>query len=123
MTGKVGQFGPMVIGQAQYRAEQAIVEKGTNVYGSLVTGETSSGAKANLSAAGQVDSPANLDLFRKALLAADQRGADALLAAELARADGPRKTALNLLLEAEQAREKPRPEWLETINRTLATIT
>lgn len=104
--GKVGVFGPMVIGQKQYEEEQRQVAVGEPTYGPLVLGtdpNITSGPRPVTSPA-EVESPANLDDFRAALFAADQDTADGLMRSEFKRAGGPRKTALKMLLEAEEAR-------------------
>lgn len=101
-----GHFGSLVIGEEAFQQEQAEVAQGKDVFGALVLGDDPSataGPKVKEPAA--IEAPANLKAFEAALLAADQDGADALLKAEFAREEGPRKTALKMLRAAETARE------------------
>lgn len=121
MTGKPGMFGPAIIGQAQYDAEQKIVEQGAHVFGHLVTGvggpdaspaggpiipiapaPESFGKKAFTLPPGiKAAAPASIADLEE-VLTANPAAFDILLAAELERPEGPRKGALRLFREAEE---------------------
>lgn len=104
---KPGVFGPAVIGQEQYDAEQKVLEKGSHVFGPLVTGEGTFGPaveppkQAALPEGVKAAAPASIADVEE-LLEKNPATFDLLFAAELDRPDGPRKGALRAFKRAEE---------------------
>jgi hypothetical protein len=124
----IGIFGPGVIGQVQFDAEQKIVKAEAVVYGPAVTGID---MKAELAAAhSALDNAygaagADNQMSAKEVAAALTRNpalVDELLESELARND-VRKTVLRALLEAELQREGgPRAEITGKVEHALKEL-
>lgn len=124
------RYGPRVLGQERYEAQQRIVENAADRYGPRVTGHlTKAPVAPEVEPAPVVPpteppttEPAQLSL-RKLELALEANPAllDELFEAEQARPD-PRKGAYRLMLEVEAAQAKPRHETLERIRAALAAL-
>lgn len=115
-------FGRRVVGDAIYEAEAAKAAVGAQHFGPRVVGPVASSAPAapttlQTSPGG---SPGLSIAQLTAVLHENPAQFDALYAAERARADGPRKGALRVLLATEAEREGGgRPEVLEAIGALL----
>lgn len=104
---KPGHFGPAVIGQEQFEAEQKILQKGAHIFGPLVTGDGTFGPaveapkQATMPEGVKAAAPASIADVEE-LLAKNPATFDILFEAELAREDGPRKGALRAFKRAEE---------------------
>jgi hypothetical protein len=111
-----GYYGPGVIGPERYKEEQALIEKGANIFGPGVTGLGLPNQAVNVAGpgvTGQTDVaptaavPEVVSLSIKELeeaLEANVALVDKFLTAELARPGGVRKGALDALEVAESLR-------------------
>lgn len=97
--GVPGQFGPAVIGKAQYEKEQKIVKDRSDKYG---LGVLATEGPVNVAAVA-VEAAADISLKTLAeRLTANAALVDTLFQSETARPRGPREKALELLDEAAQ---------------------
>lgn len=112
-----GHFGGMVIGAEQAKKEQEVLERGENIFGSMVVGE----AEAEKGLAEQQESEITLSSIAdlKAALKKHPDAFDAMLDAEFMRDGGPRHDALKVFRKVERAADEPRDAVLERIAKAL----
>jgi hypothetical protein len=143
-----GYFGPAIIGDAAYEAEKEYVLEHKGIFGPAVLDpHASQVAEAQqLAVEGSHNEPgpavADADTETepaedaymvsvkdgKKILAANPLEVDNFFRAELARPDGPRKSMLNALIDAENDRpgaqgdKTPRPEVIDALGHALASL-
>jgi len=128
-----GQFGPGIIGQEAYEAEQEYVTEHKDVFGPAVVGDhppTGSAAQP----APEPEPPAESDVYTmsvaklRKILEANPLEVDAFVRAELGRPEGMRVTALKAMLEAEGERpgadggKAPRGEVVSMIEGAISEL-
>jgi len=135
----VSGFGPLVIGEKQWKKEQDEEAKGTSAFGPAVLGEPGDDKPGITNEPGpdnplveetQAPKPApkekesfSVRAVREAL-ADDPVHAtiDRMTRAEMFRPEGPRKSALTEILRAEKRRPDPRPEVTEMLTDAIQEL-
>lgn len=124
MSSKIGVYGPRVIGEAAFTAEQQIVKTKSNIYGPRVLGTTEQQSSTPPAGEGEGGADSSSHLSIDALIQAVETNPatfERFVAAELAREPKPRKGALSFLLEFEKAHEN-RAEWIASIEAGLTSL-
>jgi hypothetical protein len=131
-----GQFGPLVIGQEEFDAEQKLEKGGAKDFGPAVTGKHPApeafppplDEESELLNAFEEDAPPEAEVASLSVRAIKEelKGTNApsvidrIMRDEFSRADGIRKSVMQLLLKKEAGRDSPRPEVLEVLESQLA---
>lgn len=136
--GKVGHFGPAVIGEEAFLREKAEKEKGADYFGPAVVADAGPSKPtpeqlrrqpdlAKLHGLADPDAPppakpavAQLSLEKlKDALEDNPFILDGMIAAEFERPEGPRKAALRMLVKIEAAKAEPRADVVARLEGAL----
>jgi hypothetical protein len=120
-----GRFGPAIIGQEAFEAEQEYITEHKDVFGPAVIGDHPSTAAA----AGGPHDPGDEHHEPSSDTEEPRVPSDAFVRAELARPEGMRTTALRAMLDAESQRPgadgsmSPRSEVVDTLEGMIRELT